>query len=464
MKISWIRKSSQTVFTLIILFIGSFVYAQDVELIEEDVQEESFDGEKLFKQNCASCHNPVKNSTGPKLQGAKQKWIDNGEGELIYEWVKNPAALKNSGRSKMANKIWDYDPSVMTPQNLSRNEIDAVFAYVDAYTAPVAAAGPMSGTESGSSSESNYAYWWWIVAGLLVIVIFSTLGSRRQLAHLVAKQEGKEIEPNKSIGQNVREWCLRNWLVTVLILVVLLITGGVELFNRLYQVGVFEDYQPSQPIAYSHKLHAGNLGIECKYCHHSVEKSKHAGIPSQNVCMNCHKVVHEGPVTGTKEIAKIHKAVGYNVDIKDYNRDDNGNVIEGNPIVWNKAHNLPDHVFFSHAQHVHPNTGNIDCRQCHGHVETYTLGRVSTIDEVNAFAKTDEGKERGIIELTKPLLTMGWCIECHNKKEIDLKSTDYYVEMHNRLKNRPDVMRNIYKDKKVTVREMGGWECAKCHY
>jgi hypothetical protein len=92
------------------------------------------------------------------------------------------------------------------------------------------------------------------------------------------------------------------------------------------------------------------------------------------------------------------------------------------------------------------------------------LGRVSTIDEINAYAKTSEGMDKGIIELTKPLLTMGWCIECHNKKEIDLTSSDYYIEMHNRLKNRPDVMRNLYKDKKVTVREMGGWECAKCHY
>ena len=462
MKISWIRKSSQTILNLVIIFIGSCVYSQDPEIIEEENQEEVLDGEKLFKQNCASCHNPVKNSTGPKLQGAKQKWIDAGEGELIYEWVKNPAALKNSNKSTMANKIWDFDPTAMTPQNLSKAEADAVFKYVDSYKAPVVSTESASG--SGEVSDNSGAYWWWIIAGLLVIVIFSTLGSRRQLSYLVAKQEGKEIQPNKSIGENIRAWCLRNWFTTVLILVVLLITGGVELFNRLYQVGVFEDYQPSQPIAYSHKLHAGDLGIDCKYCHHSAEKSKHAGIPSINVCMNCHKTVHEGPVTKKGEIAKIHKAAGYNAEIKDYNKDENNERIEGSPIVWNKAHNLPDHVFFSHSQHVHPNTGNIDCRQCHGHVETYTLGRVSSTDEINEYAKTQEGMDRGIIELTRPLLTMGWCIECHNKKEIDLNSTEYYVEMHNRLKNRPDVMRNIYKDKKVTVREMGGWECAKCHY
>ena len=95
---------------------------------------------------------------------------------------------------------------------------------------------------------------------------------------------------------------------------------------------------------------------------------------------------------------------------------------------------MPDHVYFSHAQHVHPNTANIDCRQCHGPVQNYTLGRVSTIDEVNAYAKTDEGMEKGLIQLTKPLLTMGWCIECHNKKEIDLASSGYYEEIHERLK------------------------------
>ena len=133
-------------------------------------------------------------------------------------------------------------------------------------------------------------------------------------------------------------------------------------------------------------------------------------------------------------------------------------------MVWNKAHNLPDHVFFSHQQHVHENTANIDCRQCHGPVETYTLGRVSSTEEINAYAETDEGVEKGIVKLTRPILTMGWCIECHNKKEVDLTRPGYYEELHERLKKRPDVMSKIFKDNKVTAKELGGWECAKCHY
>ena len=424
----------------------------------------SQDGEKLFKANCASCHHPIKNATGPKMQGVLQKWEDNGEGDLIYEWVKNPAELYNSGKSKMAKAIWDWSPTVMTPQgHLSKEEVKSIFAYVDAYAPPATAQGPATDDTVYEAEDETVSFWWWIIIGLMVFVLFATFGVRRELSEVIAAKEGQEVDPKKTFIVSARQWALRNWFVTVLMIVAVALFSGIELFGRLYQVGVYQDYQPSQPIAYSHKLHAGNMGIECKYCHHSAEKSKHAGIPSVNVCMNCHAVVHEGPQYGTEEIDKIHLAAGYNKAKQAYNLDANGTRIE-QPLVWNKAHNLPDHVYFSHAQHVHPNTGNIDCRQCHGPVQNYTLGRVSTTDEVNAYASTDEGMEKGIIQLTKPILTMGWCIECHNKKEIDLASTGYYEEIHNRLKSRADVHNNILEDDKVTVKELGGWECAKCHY
>jgi len=423
------------------------------------------EGEKLFKANCASCHNPVKNATGPKMQGVLQKWIDAGEEELIYKWVQNPSKLYNSGKSKMAKAIWDWSPTAMTPQgHLSREEVESIFAYVDNYAPPVAAVG--GGVSSGDSitTESDSSeYWWWIISFILVFVLFAILGVRRELTAAVAAKEGLLVDPTSTFVTSAQQWFLRNWFVTVLLVVGVALFAGVELFGRAYQLGVYEDYMPSQPVAYSHKLHAGKMGIECKYCHHSAEKSKHAGIPSVNVCMNCHAIVHEGPQYGTEEIDKLHKASGYNKNKQAYNIDEFGDRIE-EPIVWNKAHNLPDHVYFSHAQHVHPNTGNIDCRQCHGPVQTYTLGRVSTIDEVNAYAATDDGMERGLIQLTKPLLTMGWCIECHNKKEIDLTSSGYYKEIHNRIKLRADINNKIFEDDKVTVKELGGWECAKCHY
>ena len=435
-----------------------------VLFVSVTVVSHSQDGEKLFKANCASCHHPVKNATGPKMQGVLQKWEDNGEGDLIYEWVKNPAELYNSGKSKMAKAIWDWSPTVMTPQgHLSEDEVKSIFAYVDAYAPPVAAQGPATDDTVYEAEDETVSFWWWIIIGLMVFVLFATFGVRRELSEVIAAKEGQAVDPKKTFIVSARHWALRNWFVTVLMFVAVALFSGIELFGRLYQVGVYQDYQPSQPIAYSHKLHAGNMGIECRYCHHSAEKSKHAGIPSVNVCMNCHAVVHEGPQYGTEEIDKIHLAAGYNKAKQAYNLDANGFRVE-QPLVWNKAHNLPDHVYFSHAQHVHQNTGNIDCRQCHGPVQNYTLGRVSTTEEVNAYATTDEGMEKGIIQLTKPILTMGWCIECHNKKEIDLASTGYYEEIHNRLKSRADVHNNILEDDKVTVKELGGWECAKCHY
>tara|TARA_B100001989_G_scaffold6630_1_gene4417 strand:+ start:419 stop:1771 length:1353 start_codon:yes stop_codon:yes gene_type:complete len=435
-----------------------------VLFVSVTVVSHSQDGEKLFKANCASCHHPVKNATGPKMQGVLQKWEDNGEGDLIYEWVKNPAELYNSGKSKMAKAIWDWSPTVMTPQgHLSEDEVKSIFAYVDAYAPPATAQGPATDDTVYEAEDETVSFWWWIIIGLMVFVLFATFGVRRELSEVIAAKEGQAVDPKKTFIVSARQWALRNWFVTVLMFVAVALFSGIELFGRLYQVGVYQDYQPSQPIAYSHKLHAGNMGIECRYCHHSAEKSKHAGIPSVNVCMNCHAVVHEGPQYGTEEIDKIHLAAGYNKAKQAYNLDANGFRVE-QPLVWNKAHNLPDHVYFSHAQHVHQNTGNIDCRQCHGPVQNYTLGRVSTTEEVNAYATTDEGMEKGIIQLTKPILTMGWCIECHNKKEIDLASTGYYEEIHERLKSRADVYNNIYEDDKVTVKELGGWECAKCHY
>ena len=352
------------------------------------------DGEKLFKANCASCHNPIKNATGPKMQGVLQKWQDAGEGDLIYEWVQNPSKLYNSGKSKMAKAIWDWSPTAMTPQgHLSKEEVESIFTYVDGYAPPVAAVvgGADSGSASGAPDDSS-DYWWWVISFILIFVLFAIFGVRRELSAAIAVKEGKEIDPTRTFATSAREWFLRNWFVTMLLIVGIALFSGVELFGRLYQLGVYQDYMPSQPVAYSHKLHAGKMAIECKYCHHSAEKSKHAGIPSVNVCMNCHAIVHEGPQYGTEEIGKLHKAAGYNKNKQAYNLDEFGKRIE-EPIVWNKAHNLPDHVFFSHAQHVHPNTANIDCRQCHGPVQTYTLGRVSTIDEVNAYAKTDEGME-----------------------------------------------------------------------
>lgn len=440
MKFHWTNRLGVATFFTILIFLASMpVKAQD--------------GKSLFKANCASCHKVLKPSTGPMLQGAKARWADAGEADNIYKWVKDPVALASSGTSPYAVQISEYSPTAMTAQgHLTNEEIDAILDYADSAKPVEKKAGDavLAVTEEGGGSLL------WVIVLIIVlgVVIFASRGVRKQLAYVVAEKDGVEIDISKSVKTKLGEWIVRNWKLTLIMFLIGVVTGGADLMRRGFEVGVYADYMPSQPINYSHKLHAGEMGIDCKYCHSSAEKSKHAGIPSVNVCMNCHETVTESEYRAgsTAEIAKIHVAAGYDSETKKYTG-------ETSPVVWNKAHNLPDHVFFSHAQHVNPNTANIDCKQCHGNVPTYGLGRVSTTEEINELEGTD-----GIIALTKPLLTMGWCLECHNEKSVDLTKSEYYKELHNRLGSRPDFLRKISEDDKITVRELGGWECAKCHY
>jgi hypothetical protein len=243
--------------------------------------------------------------------------------------------------------------------------------------------------------------------------------------------------------------------------VILLVAGMFDLMK----IGVFEDYKPEQPIEYSHKLHAGDLGIDCKYCHNAVTKSKHATIPTVNVCMNCHKEVAEGTETGTEEIAKIYEAAGWDPELRVYTGDTK-------PIKWVKVHNLPDHVYFNHSQHVE--VGKVDCQQCHGNMKKETVARVMTTADLNAVGVNDPDMEENGVKFTRPTLTMGWCIECHQKSNIDVAgqhidgasedADTYYGVIHQRLLKDKDNYQRILEDDAISVAELGGWECAKCHY
>jgi mono/diheme cytochrome c family protein len=428
-------------------------------------QEDAAKGKELFKANCAACHKIDKGSTGPQLQGAKQIWVDAGEGDLIYDWVRDNGALRGSGKSKRAAAVFaEYNEAAMTPfPALSNEDIDNILFYADTWTPPVDDTATAV-TEEGAEKKGGVKVWLLILGIVLLFVVFAALGVRKKLAYIAAAERGEEIGEDKSTMDKLGAWIYKNWLFALLIFVVVLFAGLADLMTRLAAIGVYEDYQPSQVVAYDHSLHAGTMEIDCRYCHNSVEKSKHAGLPTTNVCMNCHANVWETKNgTGAEEIAKLHAAAGFDKDLKDYIRDENGDVVEGDPIVWNKAHNLPDHVFFSHKQHV--DVGGVDCMQCHGDVKTFTLGRVATTAEINALVA--DNSDKGLVELTKPILTMGWCIECHDKKQIEVgpdAENGYYKEIHNRLTLRPDVYKNIKDDGMITVKELGGWECAKCHY
>lgn len=182
-------------------------------------------------------------------------------------------------------------------------------------------------------------------------------------------------------------------------------------------IGRQENYAPLQPVKFSHKVHAGNNRIDCEYCHNLAERSKSAGIPPTSLCLNCHSLVVEGTRSGKFEIAKVRNAVE-----------------AGTPIRWIKVHNLPDYVFFSHAQHV--KVGKLECSECHGPVEE--------MDVVYQYSD----------------LSMGWCLDCHRTRKVDFEGNAYYSELfeeyHNKLKE--GIMDS------VLVKDIGGTNCMRCHY
>jgi len=414
-------------------------------------------GEGIFNGNCASCHFPHKDMTGPALQGARQRWIDNSSEENFYAWVKNSQKLVKSGDAYAVGLFAKWG-SPMTNQALTNDQIDHVFAYVEGYTPPDN--GPKIGSgEFVSADEESSTLYWWLLGGLLVVIIAVLGGVKGNLSALSREKDGVAQPEQMSIAQSARAWAWNNrgWFgVTVFLSVILLLASGMV---KWLDLGVYEDYKPEQPIAYSHEIHAGELGIDCKYCHNAVTKSKHATIPSVNVCMNCHKVVNEGrDADGTAEIAKIYKAAGWDADLKQYTG-------ETEPIEWVKVHNLPDHVYFNHSQHVV--AGGVDCKQCHGNMKKQTVAKVMSTEDLNNVGVTDEDYDENGVKFTKPTLTMGWCIECHRESSVDIANAEegtYYNTIHERLLKDKKTYQRYLEDDVVTVAELGGLECAKCHY
>lgn len=400
-------------------------------------------GEKLFKANCGSCHKPDKDMTGPAVAGATERW--DGKGDL-HLWIKDSQGYIKSGNAHAKEIFEKWNKIVMPAQPLSTEEIDAVLYYADHFaTVNSSKAAPAGAAEPAAAATPTNNWVWWAITGLLFLVVLVSLGGvRSQLSNAVREKHGLPAEAPLGTWGRIRRWAVRNkgWAsVAVLLIVVWLV---VMLWNWMFNIGVYggdkvAHYKPSQPIAFDHSLHAGkdNLNINCQYCHSGAEKSRHAGIPSANVCMNCHQAISEGPKTGTAEIAKIYEAVGWDPNAMKYSG-------EQKPIVWNKVHNLPDHVYFNHSQHVA--VAKLECQKCHGPVDT-------EMDQVQQWSP----------------LTMRWCLDCHNTTEVKVAGTDngYYEEIHRRLTQTPMGQRELRKyleDEKITVRELGGFECAKCHY
>ncbi|MFB6455782.1 c-type cytochrome [Chitinophaga sp. Hz27] len=384
-------------------------------------------GKALFQQNCASCHNVHKRVTGPALAGVEGRWADK---KLLHAWIHNSAAVLASG-DKYANQLFnDYNKTAMTAfPALSDAEIDDILAYVKVEetkgTGPKETVGEAKTAEKGADNSLLFG----IITLILAIVALILMQINSNLNKLAGDKEG--IATPEPVP------FYKNKAYIALGILVLFMVGGYFTINGAINLGRQKDYMPEQPIFYSHKVHAGINQINCLYCHAGAEKSKTAMIPSENICMNCHKAInsYSGPelftaegkkVDGTAEIAKLYDYVGWDNESKKYTK-------PGRPIEWTKIHNLPDHVYFNHSQHVV--AGKQQCQTCHG--------AITEMDEVHQFAD----------------LSMGWCINCHRTTKVQFADNNYY-----------SIFEKLHQDMKegkidsVTVEMVGGTECQKCHY
>lgn len=399
--------------TFLLVLSISTTFAQDISTDAGVISA----GKELFNANCKSCHKIHQKSVGPALADVQNRVpsID-----WLKSWIKNSAALIASGDPYAVKIYEEYAKSQMTAfTTLKDDQIMSILAYIQDETVKgpevAVAATPAAGAaEGGSSIPSSYLNA--IVIGLVLILVllvvilgFLVSALKRFLDQKGLSEEEKEIVHSPITTASI----VRSHGFTFVVVFLVAALGFKALINGLYSVGVQQGYAPKQPIAFSHKIHAGQYEIQCQYCHTGVTVGKSATIPSVNVCMNCHNQIKEGALYGTAELSKIQAAYDNNT-----------------PIQWVRIHNLPDLAYFNHAQHV--KVGGIECQTCHGPIQEMEVVRQHS------------------------LLTMGWCIDCHRKTDVNSKGNAYYdklVELHN--KSSKSAMK---------VEDIGGLECAKCHY
>ena len=388
------------------------------------------DGKALFMSNCASCHGVNKALVGPALMGVEERIPDK---KLLHDWIRNNNKVLASG-NKYFNDLYaqfNKAPMNMFP-NFTDAEIDAILGYVSAETARLKSAPTTNGGPDGpeaNEKESDNSLMYGILTLILAVIALVLLQVNSNLKKLADNKDG--IPSGEPIP------FYRNKAYIAMIAVVLFIIGGYYVIQGAIGLGRQKDYQPVQPIYYSHKVHAGTNQISCLYCHGGAQEGKHANIPSLNVCMNCHMAITEysgaklyteegNEVNGTAEIQKIYSYTGWDPAQKKYANPEK-------PIEWVKIHNLPDHVYFNHSQHV--KAGKVQCQTCHG--------PITEMGEVKQFAD----------------LSMGWCVNCHRESKVqfvDNKFYSIYEKLHNDIKSG--------KMDSVTVEQIGGTECQKCHY
>lgn len=395
----------------ITLFRFQTIYAQDNIPTDQTIIS---NGEKLFKGNCTVCHSINERVIGPALRNVTQK----RPLEWIQKFIKNSQKVIKSGDEYAVKLYEEYNKTEMTAFDFfSDDEILSILAYIKNESSKeiIVASSELesSPTDTIQSQEEPSEYITIIMVGLVtvLVLILVVLGLVVTiLKKYLADKKGISVKDQEIINQNIDlgKFFKGNVFkgIFVFIVIIIIMKSGID---GLFTIGIQQGYEPTQPIAFSHKIHAGDNQIDCDYCHTGVRKSKNANIPSPNICMNCHSSIKPD----SEEIQKIYAAIE-----------------NDEPIEWVRVHNLPDLAYFNHSQHVE--VGKIECKTCHGPIEEMEI--------VSQFAD----------------LTMGWCINCHRETDVNTKGNDYYtklVEMHNsKSKNG------------MKVEDMGGLECSKCHY
>ncbi len=431
-------------------------------------------GKGLFKANCAACHAKDMKSAalGPALGGVVKRWADYPK-EDLYSWIKDSPSMIKSGHKK-ANEVWEkFKPIPMTPfPNLKDDEIKNILTFIEGtYDGSYEVKKKEVVVEEVVEEKSTIN---WMLYGLLgflalfALILWNIISKLNVLNRIDENGVAEQMPSFFSLLNSKQAWSVYSFLFLVI--------GGYFTVVNATNLGRQQGYAPIQPINFSHKIHAGDNKIDCQYCHDGARRSKHSVIPAMNTCMNCHAAIKVGSKDGTKELTKIYASVGYNPstgkyiedyenmkegDIKDIftkwiasnNEGDKSDAIvaeqwqgikdalthEQKPTIpgaveWKRIHNLPDHVYYNHSQHV--NVAGLDCTVCHGKVEE--------MDVVEQYST----------------LGMGWCINCHRETEVPgFEDSEYYKSytyFHKQM--------NEGKRSKVTVADIGGLECAKCHY
>ena len=404
------------VFGLLFLFYSS---AQEISKDNNVIEA----GKSVFKANCSTCHEIHSVRIGPSLANIYERRSI----EWLISWIRNSQALIASGDEEAVALFEEYNKQVMASYPFSDDEIMEILAYIQDETIK----GPdkkeevvTNQTEAADASDTiSSTYLTAIVCTfviILIVVLWILVVTVKTISKYAKKQKDVSEEDKELIHQTFDLMALvkSNAFVGFIVFIVIAIILK-TLIDGAFTIGVQQGYQPTQPIAFSHKIHAGQYEIDCQYCHTGVRKSKSANIPSPNICMNCHTQIG----IQSEEVQKIFKAVDYNPLTETYGSNTR-------PIEWVRIHNLPDLAYFNHSQHVA--VAEIECQTCHGPIEE--------MDVVYQYSD----------------LTMGWCINCHRETDVKAENNEYYtklIQLHKKKGKKP-----------MKVEDIGGLECAKCHY